>query len=264
MLYSAERVCGGMFEASLSIEEKSRLTQRIYGFYPGYKSVGDALYPWEEIWFEARMPRPPARVLVGACGTGREAIALVERGYRVEAFEPALEFIAESRRRLRGRAHLTQMSYEQLSAVVLDGVQGIGDGLHAARYDAVVLGCGSLTHVLDVREQLRLLQALDLLCPSGPILASFFCRHEAARSPSSPGRASQLGRRIGRAVARLRRIPPAEHDRLSYRAHSGFAYSFTRREIEALARSVGREVAWGEREMQPPYYATFLPPSAGP
>ena len=50
--------------------------------------------------------------------------------------------------------------------------------------------------------------------------------------------------------------------RLSYRPHSGFAYTYTPSEIERMARGVGREVAWEHGDMQPFHYATLLPPSS--
>src|SRR5438874_1613250 len=49
----------------------------------------DFLFPWEKETIERFFPAPPARVLVGAAGSGREAFALSERGYEVVAFEPS-------------------------------------------------------------------------------------------------------------------------------------------------------------------------------
>ena len=77
-----------MLEA-LRSDEKSRLTVKVYDLYPGYMDVGDGLYQAEEAWLARNLPPPPCHVLVGACGTGREAIALAARGYHVDAFEPA-------------------------------------------------------------------------------------------------------------------------------------------------------------------------------
>jgi len=257
LFQSAHRLAGAVFSESLRTDEKSRLTVKIYDFYPGYIDVGDHLYPVEEAWFARHLPPPPCHVLVGACGTGREAIALAARGYRVDAIEPAPAFVAESRRRLAGRAPVARLSYEELSAAVLDGAPA--EGPLAAHYDAVLLGCGSLTHVLDTAEQRRLMAALGRLCPQGPILASFFCSDDGAAAVAA-GRAVRLGRRIGRAFARFRGMPPAGAAQVSYRAHSGFAYTFTEREIEALAASAGRRTAWERQAGHPSHYATFLPP----
>jgi SAM-dependent methyltransferase len=257
---SAQRVFGGICSEALTLEEKSRLTIRIYDSYPVYFSVGNDLYAWEEPWFARRLPAPPARVLVGACGTGREAVALAARGYRVDALEPAPEFVDESRRRLGTRGHVYKLSYEELSAVLLDGKDSLEPTPRNTRYDAVILGSGSMTHVLDPHEQERLLRSMCRLCPQGPILASFFCEPE--ETPVRAGRATRFGRSMGRALAHLRFMPPAHSDRLSYRAHSGFAYTFTPREIERLAREIGRPLAWENEDskLRPFHYATFPPP----
>lgn len=255
---SAQRMFGGVCAESLNIKEKSALTVRIYDAYPDYFSVGDKLYEWEEPWFGARLPAPPARVLVGACGTGREAVALANLGYQVDALEPARHFVEESRRRLGEHGHVYQLSYEQLSSIVLDG-KNLSDGdFRPVHYDAVVLGSGSLTHVLDPDEQERLLRSMCSLCPDGPILASFFC--DAEQGTAAPaGLATRIGRRIGRLIARTRGMSPAYSDRLSYRSHSGFAYTFTPSEIERLARAVRRDVAWQqEPKMYRFHYATLL------
>lgn len=257
---SAQRVFGGICSEALTLDEKTRLTIRIYDAYPVYFSVGNDLYAWEQPWFARRLPAAPAQVLVGACGTGREAIALADRGYRVDALEPAPEFVDESRRRLGTRGQVYKLSYEELSAAVLDGRESTETMPRGARYDAIILGSGSMTHVLDPLEQERLLRAMSRLCPNGPILASFFCEPEEA--PVRAGRAIRFGRSTGRALARLRSMPPTHSDRLSYRAHSGFAYTFTPREIERLASAIGRSLAWesDDGKLRPFHYATFLAP----
>ena len=257
---AAQRVFSGLAAESLTTAEKSLLTVRIYDASPDYRSIGDTLYAWEEPWFGARLPAAPAYVLVGACGTGREAVALARRGYRVDAIEPAPEFVLESRRRLGDRGRVFRASYEQLSALVLDTPEGVNP-LQRTRYDAAILGGGSLTHVLEPREQERTLRAVAQLCPNGPILASFFCDADDA-APPRVGRAVRLGHRLGRFIARLRRLPGPPSERLSYRAHSGFAYTYTPREVERLGRAVGREVAWEHGNMRPFHYVTFLPPRA--
>jgi len=257
---SSQRVFAGLADLALTTVEKSRLTVRIYDTFPDYRSVGDTLHPWEVPWFGARLPPAPAHVLIGACGTGREAVALAVRGYRVDAVEPAPEFVAESRRRLGERGRVFRASYEQLSALVLDTPDG-DSPLQRTRYDAVILGSGSLTHVLEPLEQERIVRAVARLCPNGPILASFFCDADDAAPPPA-GRAQRLGRWLGRAIARVRGLPTAPSPRLSYRAHSGFAYTYTPREIERLARAAGREVAWELGDLQPFTYVTLLPPRA--
>src|SRR5687767_12754763 len=59
---------------------------------PGYQARG--LWPFEERALERWFPRPPARVLVPGAGTGREVLALHQRGYQVDAFEPTAAMVA--------------------------------------------------------------------------------------------------------------------------------------------------------------------------
>lgn len=255
-LDSVQRVSGAALGTALNVDEKSRLTVEIYDEDPALKADGNDLFEIESTLFARRLPPPPAHILVGACGSGREAVALAAQGYGVNAFDPACECVAESCRRLGDRARVRAMSYEQLSALVLDGAGD--DPWRGTRFDAVLLGCGSLSHVLDEREQRRLLRSLHALCPTGPIVASFLWVEERTSGPPA-GCAARLGHRIGRSLARLRGMPPADDGRLSYRARRGFAYTFTRREFEELALCVDRQVAWERHAGRPSLYATLLP-----
>ena len=255
MVDSAQRVTGAVWVTALTVEEQAWLTVRIYDHWPAFRAPGNDLFEIESTVFATRLPRPPARILIGACGTGREAVALAAQGYSIEAFDPADECVAESERRLAGRARVRRLSYEQLSSIVLD--TGASDSLRDSRFDAVVLGCGSLSHVLDGREQQRLMQALHALCPSGPIIASFLWVDKPV-APST-GRAVRLGDRIGRAIARARGLAPRRGGQVSYRARRGFAYTFTQREIEDLALAVHRRVTWERHAARSSLYATLLP-----
>jgi hypothetical protein len=260
LIESSQRLAGAMFTECLTIAEKSHLTVRIYDTSLGYNEDNDRLSDWEETWFARRLPVAPARLLVGACGRGREAIALVKQGYQVTAFEPAPALVATSQRHLADRAAVLQLSYEELCASVLDGERLPGKCANRfanERFDAVLLGLGSLSHVLEATQRTRLLHALNVLCPTGPILASFSSKAEAVPAQSA-GRAASIGRCVGRAVAYVRAIPPQEEP-LNYRPHYGFAYSFTAHAIEELAREVGRVVAWDRNDGTRIDYATLLP-----
>ncbi len=242
---SGERLLGAFCQESLTLREKARLTVLIYDFFPGYHRTFERLHDWEGPWFERRMPRSPARVLVGGAGVGREAVALAAQALAVDAFDPAPELVLACRRALGPAAHVEQLSYEDFSTTVLDAGNGDGstDALRARRYRAILLGSGSLTHVLAADEHERLLRACAVLCPEGPILMSFYCEDDAAAA-APEGRAARIGRRIGRARATLRGLAAPAGSRLSYRPHGGFSYTFTRAEIERLAAAVQRTVSW--------------------
>jgi len=241
---SSQRLLGAACNEALTLDEKSRLTVRIYDFFPGYHRTYDRLHPWEGPWFERRLPAAGARVLVGGAGVGREAAALIAQGLVVDAFDPAPELVAACRRAFDARSQVGVMSYETFSSLVLDGaVRDDRLPLLADRYDAILLGSGSLTHVLDPREHQRLLRACAAVCPMGPILMSFYCADDSSDRPPA-GRATRCGAALGRATATLRGMPAAGSTRLSYRPHGGFAYTFTAAEIEGLAASIGRDLSW--------------------
>ena len=117
----------------------------------------------------------------------------------------------------------------------------------------MLLGWGSLTHVLDAGERVRLLRALDRLCPRGPILASFWNeRFDSAPPPDVANRAYRLGAAAGRTVAALRKLPGAPAGEL-FTLHAGFAHRFTNDEIDALAATVGRTVLWDDDDSDYPH-----------
>ena len=78
------------FASDSFLDEYNALT---YGLENSYRADSAAfrrgLFDWEERAVERFFPRPPARVLVGGAGGGREAFALHEKGYTVVAFDPA-------------------------------------------------------------------------------------------------------------------------------------------------------------------------------
>jgi hypothetical protein len=120
----------------------------------------------------------------------------------------------------------------------------------------VLLGWGSLAHVLDDEERRRLLRALTRLCPRGPLLASFFCEY-GGDGDRTQGRAERLGAACGRRLATLRNVRVAPSPRERFTLHAGFARMYSRAEIEALVEAVGRKVVWEEDETDYPH-ATFL------
>jgi hypothetical protein len=222
------RAATGLLAEALSPDELNQVSL-------GRAAARARLAPWEEAWLARRLPPPPARVLVGGAGHGVEAAYLASAGYRVDALEPAA---AAARACAAHAEEVWTARFEDLSRVVLDGAAG---PLAGRRYDAVLLGWGSLSHVLDARERQRLFAAVARLAPAGPILASFIL----VTDETAPGRADRLGRRAGRALARLRRLPSPRDDGALLLGHwFGFIHQFTVDEIEALARACGRTVVW--------------------
>jgi len=168
-----ERWTGAILNGALPDTEKEALSVDLYdaSFHPD--NDHDGLYAWEQQWFERRLPSPPASILIGAAGAGREASALRTLGYRVHAFEPAASAFRLCQIKL-GPELVDQASYQDLIATALHGTPTRLRLRSQARFDAVLLGWGSFGHVLQRADRLDLLRACDHIAPHGPILLSLF------------------------------------------------------------------------------------------
>jgi hypothetical protein len=224
------RFAGGVASELLDPEEQLAITVRLYGD-AGEQRAG--LFDWERIWFSQRLPRPPARVLVGGSGRGREVRALLELGYDVGAFDPALPSLRQSERDNPSASFHGWFGYEEL---VRDRLGPRPRLIPAdARFDAVLLGWSSLTHVLREETQEALLRVLDALAPRGPILASFFL----SATLGEHSRAERLGRRAARLFGKSTAL---QSDRVRLLAHTGFVYVFEEARLHALAAAARRRL----------------------
>lgn len=238
---AALEAAGGFFASALTMEEQSAVSIGVYDAAFG-RLPRRGLADWEKSWFARRLPAPPARVLVGAAGLGPEVLHLVEGGYAVDALEPARG--AGSACAALGAESVIAARYEDLARAVLDGSEGPASALAKQRYDAVIIGWGSLSHVLDPRQRLRLLLACDRLAPRGPILASFL---ELVKNHAEPGRARATGSALGRLVRRTRGLGPCrveDVDAVGFGSWFGFIHLFTAEEVEDLGRRISRKVIW--------------------
>lgn len=250
------RILSPLLIHALREDEKRKLGARLYdirGSRPGLP-----LWPWERRWFEARLPIPPARILVGGVGNGREAEHLCERGYRVDAFDPAPESLATCATRLGKQGRCKVGGFEELADAVLDRKQTVLTPFAAVRYDAVLLGWTSLTHVINDVTVERTLRTCSALAPDGPVLASFWLK---GGSPPRD-RARQVGAWIGRQLGRVR---SAKHhtDGVCFHPAYGFGRTFEKSEIEAFAARCGRATVWEGSAGEFPH-ATFLPGTKEP
>lgn len=218
----ADGVAAGL-EQALSPAEQAEASIAIYDHTAGRTAIFD----WEQIWWRAELPPPPATVLVTGAGAGVEAAALARMGYVVDAAEPAPALCAK----LRQHPVRQVWQADHLGA------------LRAARqdstpYDAVLFGWGSFTCLLDPADHLACLQAAAQVT-DGPILLSCWLAATAGERPAH--RMARGGRRVGRAIGRLR--GQAGRPQVRFRAWCGFGYVFSRRELQALAARMGRTLA---------------------
>lgn len=229
--------------AWLDPSERDTVTQHAYraqsAYLPGGTTFDRGLFDWERSLLERpEIPRS-GRVLLTAAGGGRELEGLAQRGYEVTAFEPNSVL----------RAGATQVAARH-SARVLDGVYAdLTDAVEGrgplaelrdrSPFDLVVLGWGSITHVLDESARDALLRAVRALAPGAPVITSFFLRPDGAPR----GRTERLRDALRSAFARLgapnTEVPPG----LAYESGGGFVYAFTEAEVQSMAHRAGYAVA---------------------
>ncbi len=225
-------------------EDRGALTLDSYDRNALFRSLEHErrVFAWEREAVSRFFPAPPARVLVGGAGSGREVLWLCSLGYEVAAFEPApaLARLAAERCPPAQMLACVTAGYEHL-------VTGIPEIRRHAPYAAVVLGWGSLSHVADPGARDQLFERVRELSPDGPVLLSWI-----PPKPSGPRRETL------RAVLRgfgLRARSPND----SYQAHLGFIHSFDEAELELLARGAGYSI--GEIDPLDPH-AVLVPQPA--
>src|SRR5262249_4382439 len=143
-------------------------------YRPGTKTFLSSLFPFEERVISRHFPTPPATVLVGAAGGGREALALANRGFEVVAFEPARP-LASSLADVRGGLPIEIFvgRYEGLpmvSSLTLSPI--VFDLRSRAPFAAAILGWGSFSHLRSDEHCIEALRQFGQLT-RGPILVSY-------------------------------------------------------------------------------------------
>ena len=207
----------------------------IYGrsqrYHPASTQYLTGLHSWEESAIAAHFPAPPARILVGAAGGGREAFALVERGYVVAAFEPSpLADRMSAACDAGGRVEAYRGRYEDLPIVRTTTGQEV-DLSRATRFDAGILGWGSFSHLPSDQARVGALQACAALV-NGPLLVSFF----GWLRPATPVAATGLRRRL------LSRVGERRPGSL-FSVEEGLYRQLTEDEMREMAACSGLEVA---------------------
>ena len=201
----------------------------------------NGLFDWEEAWFTNQLPPAPAKILVTAAGTGREAIALKKLGYSVDALEPAPDPAWVCKKHLGPGSTVALADFAQLTTAVLNNEDNPASAVNK-KYDAVILGWGGINHVLCFEHRVALLQACNQLCPEGPLLVSFFMDpHAVARQQSGPG--SAIGRFFGQKVARIRDLPQ-EREPVELTYWGGFIRHFGPQDIHSMGKACGRLTRW--------------------
>jgi hypothetical protein len=229
------------------------LTYGVTGVYrpdaPNYRSE---LFNWEQEAIAHAFPTPPARLLIGGAGGGREAFALAERGYEVVAFEPspALAAVmadhaspnvgaaspgvgaaspdvgAAFRRPIGVRAFVGR--YEDLPNVRTPSGTTPFSLRELPPFDAALLGWTSYSHLRHRADRIQALREMAAVT-AGPVIASFYLA--TGTSPDRTSRARKVATALG-----LTGGP--DH----FTTHVGFYHLSTPAELRSEAVDAGLEV----------------------
>jgi hypothetical protein len=196
------------------------------------------LFPWEEHVVDRFFPPPPARVLVGGAGSGREAFALLEQGYEVVAFDPspALVRLMAAHAPAGSKLEAYRGSYEELP--ILAPVTGNGKPLHLTdlpAFDASLIGWGSYSHLRTTEHRIGTLRAFGA-ATDGPVVVSFL----QLVSHSSLRRWAELRRSLR---ARAGRQPGD-----AFSVNIGFYHVFEDQEVHDLASRARLDVIHFNRD----------------
>ncbi|TKD04977.1 class I SAM-dependent methyltransferase [Polyangium fumosum] len=238
--------------------DRAALTAALYArqktYLPGGHRFESGLFTWEKRALDAPAFPRAGRVLVGAAGAGREVVALLERGYTVTAFDPCEAFVESARALAKDRpADILLGSYDDLVAAAQGRggpLASLGDPLS---FDAVILGWGSLSHVLPGAARLGLLRAVRTLAPRAVVLTSFQLRHDSEAKTETKGRLRDALRRAFTAMGAPGRSEPGDQ----FYADGGFFSYLSPDEIPRVAFESGYEVALFE---EGPYPHALLVP----
>jgi hypothetical protein len=202
---------------------------KVQDYRPDSKSFRAYLFPWEEHVIDRFLPPPPARVLVGGAGGGREVFALAKRGYEVVAFEPSQKLAETMAASCTGgmRVAVYRARYEDLPALLPVGRQGTEAYLDCMeKFDAALLGWGSFSHLKTEQRRIEVLQAFARVT-GGPVVVGFL--FFGTDGQTEPGRLSRIGKR-----------GPGDN----FSIDIGFYHEISRSEFVALSNKAGLEIVY--------------------
>ncbi len=204
----------------------------VWGEYrdPEYNRSG--LYPWEERVVERFFPDCRS-ILLTAAGGGREVLALLARGFAVEAYECSPGLVEAGNRLLEegGRP----------AAIALAPPDRVPAA--AGRHDGAIVGWGAYMHVPRREARVALLRELAARLPArGPILLSFYTRPRDTPAYRTIAAVANLVRRL--------RFDPDRVEPGDTLAKT-FDHHFTEAELRAELEAAGLELVHFARAPYP-------------
>ena len=204
---------------------------RHFGVTQTEPDVADGLFGWERSFY-GRFMTPGERVLIVGCGGGRDLLALLEQGYRVEGLEPVAVCAAMARERVASRGLAATVYTADIVTAALSG-----------RYNVVIFSWLCYSYIpLRARRVAVLRKTREHLADGGRVLIPYVLAPSAPRR--LPWRLARLASRLSRADWR-----PEYGDVFTPRLETGtihYEHQFQPAEIEAEADAAGLAVAFHE------------------
>ena len=147
-------------------EELNKACYKRANFY-GAKSLQLGLFLWEKLVIDQYLPKVPAKILVLAAGSGREAEYLINKNYTVIACEIVDNFREKLSILLSKSKENKTYPYSFFDIVNNKSIQ------EELRSDAVLIGHGAISHIPKRSEQVLLLKRITQICPDGVIIFSW-------------------------------------------------------------------------------------------
>ena len=238
---------------------RSDLTRLLFDRAPTY-APGGAMFRLGLLDWERDLLSPPfpatGRLLVGGAGGGREAIALLARGYEVFAFDPAGALVQAGAPAVAASGGtLCRASYADVVGAAAAEPTPL-DAAFTRPIDGILLGWGSFSLIVSDEERIALLRALRALAPRAPVALSF---DEVVEPESSESGVARV-RRTLRRFYQGRGAPGYTGERMRYAPWAGIIRESTLADVETVARAAGYHPAKHGSE---PGRMLLLPAGAG-
>jgi len=215
----------GFWLGFLDPEDLTAITIRSYEqsrVYSGPEHNQSGLFPWERETID-RFFRPGSRILVAACGGGRELIALHRLGFQADGFDCTPHLVETSRRLLQELGISSNVMLCPPNEVPLE----------SPPHDGLIVGWTAYMQIPGSARRIAFLRKLHAsVPPEAPILISFWVRE--GESPDE-GRVFRLAKWL-RSLPGRRADPVETGDHVTDR---GYHHCFAKEEIEAEFRAGG-------------------------
>ena len=197
-------------------------------YLPGGTLHREGVWEWELAAIATMGLKPGDAVLVCASGGGREIDALTERGYSVRGFDPSALMSS------RPASQVSRGAYDDLVRGVTHRDGPLAD-LARCHFDGIILGWGSMNHVLTDEDRHALFHALRAQWPAASLLVSY---QEDREEHHESAQLARLRRRVRTWFGTDRHSPNVE-----FFMAAGFMHFPSHAEVAALAEDTGYRVA---------------------